>query len=137
MELEGYEKMLERARSNVPEDIGEEQTFEPPKARGREEASTTIIENWNEILRAVNDQEKPLLRFLSHEIGTQGTIEGTRAEFKGNHSFRKINSLLEEFFTTYIICSECGRPDTQLKKEKHHLLKKCTACGAWEYVEPP
>lgn len=137
MEFNNYERMLERARSEVPEDIREEKKFEPPKVEIRREAGNTIILNWNKLVKAVNDQEKVFLRFLAHELGTHGETERGKTTFKGSHSARKINRLIEEFVDVYIICSECGRPDTKLQKEKGRLLKKCQACGAWQFVEPP
>lgn len=137
MQLDKYDDMLKRAREEVPEDIGEEEQFKAPTVKVRAESGQTVILNWNELLRAANDQEKILLRFLSHQLATHGRITQGKVEFKGNLSSRKINNLVEEFVDKYIICSECGRPDTKLKKEKKHLLKKCQACGAWEFVEPP
>lgn len=137
MQFKEYGQMLERAREEVPEDIGEEESFKAPNVEIRREAGSTIILNWNKIIKAVNNQEKIFLRFLSHELGTHGEAEKGRATFKGHQTSHKINELIEEFIDKYIVCSECGRPDTQLKKEKKHLLKKCGACGAWEFVEPP
>lgn len=137
MQFDNYEKMLERARVQIPEDIAEEEQFKPPEVKIRGGSGQTVILNWNELVRAANDQEKILLRFLSHQLATHGRVTQGKVEFKGNLSTRKINNLMEEFIEKYVICSECGRPDTKLKKEKKHLLKKCQACGAWEFVEPP
>ena len=37
---------------------------------------------------------------------------------------------IEQYCTDFVLCRECGKPDTQLTKEDRVHIMKCMACGA-------
>jgi len=41
---------------------------------------------------------------------------------------------LKEYIDTYVMCSECNRPDTHLVKQGRTILIRCDACGAFRSV---
>ena len=129
-EMEEYLKMLDRARSQLPEKVFQDVRFEPPKADSIIEGNRTFIRNFREIVHALNRDPNHLLKFFTLELGTAGTIEGNRAIFQGKHSRHFINQLLERYIKNYVICSECGKPDTQLITRDRIMMLRCEACGA-------
>ncbi|MHA1615899.1 MAG: translation initiation factor IF-2 subunit beta [Candidatus Njordarchaeales archaeon] len=130
-----YEEMLDRALKSLPNEIKTPSGVEIPKAEIFHEAGRTIITNWREILTKLNREERIVLRYLEHRLGTVGWVIKGRAVLQGLYKRSRINKLLELFAKEYVICDVCGRPHTVLYKEKGQLIKKCEACGAWRVVE--
>ncbi|MHA1707795.1 MAG: translation initiation factor IF-2 subunit beta, partial [Candidatus Heimdallarchaeaceae archaeon] len=54
----------------------------------------------------------------------------------GKHANSTLRNLLERYVKEYVICNECGKPDTQLITEARILRKRCDACGASTAVKP-
>ena len=130
-----YEDLLERGIQKLPPKIKAKSRFEVPKVETEIEAGRTIILNWKDIINVLNRDQKLLLRFLEHRLGTVGWVSGNKAYFQGKFQKTRLNRLIEFFVNEYIICDVCKRPDTKLVKEKGQLIKKCDACGAWRVVE--
>ena len=130
-----YTELIERGLSQLPPEIKTQKKFEVPKFETSVEAGRTIIVNWKDIVSKITLDQKLLLRFLEHRLGTVGWITGNKAYFQGKFQRIRLNKHLDFFIREYIICDVCNRPDTELKKEKGQLIKKCNACGAWRVVE--
>jgi len=128
--MEDYEALLKRARDKLPDIISEHQRFQIPVADVIYEGKMTIIRNFIEICDTLNREPEHVLAFLLRELGTAGNLEGRRVIFKGRILESRINERITEYANTYVICSECGRPDTTLVKEGRTLILKCMACGA-------
>ncbi|MBU2104898.1 MAG: translation initiation factor IF-2 subunit beta, partial [Nanoarchaeota archaeon] len=45
-------------------------------------------------------------------------------------SSAKINPKIEQYVGEFVLCKECGKPDTELKKEDRLTFIHCLACGA-------
>jgi len=69
------------------------------------------------------------MKFLLGELGTSGKIDGNRAIFNGKFEISLIKAIIKNYIDDYVICSECGRPDTRLVKDDRILLLRCDACG--------
>ena len=67
---------------------------------------------------------------MSKELGTLGSIIGSKASFKGIFDRSALKRLIESFVRDYVICPECNSPDTYIFKEKRLRFLKCEACGA-------
>ena len=70
------------------------------------------------------------MKFLLKELATKGEIEGQKANFQGVFSNHVINSKIETYVKIYVLCPECGKPDTKTIKEDRQNFVKCEACGA-------
>ncbi len=75
------------------------------------------------------------MKYLTRELGTAGKIEGSRAVFQGRFTKEMLKSNIDAYVEEYVICSECGRPDTQLVKVDRVLMLKCSACGGHRPVK--
>lgn len=103
--------------------------FTVPEAKVYIEGKTTIFENFAEIADIVRRDQDHLMKFLLGELGTAGKIDGNRAIFNGKFEQSLINGLIKSYVDDYVICSECGKPDTRLVKDDRVLLLRCDACG--------
>jgi translation initiation factor 2 subunit 2 len=63
-------------------------------------------------------------------MATLANFDGNRALFQGKHNADSIRGLIDAYAKKYVICPVCGRPDTQLVKEKRLWFLQCEACGA-------
>lgn len=124
-----YEALLKKAYSNITETSGDEGRFQVPEARVYIEGKTTILENFSEIAAILRRDQDHVMKFLLGELGTAGKIDGNRAIFNGKFDKDLINSLIEKYTEDYVICSECGKPDTRLVKDGRIPMLRCDACG--------
>ncbi|MCM2464786.1 translation initiation factor IF-2 subunit beta [Methanoculleus oceani] len=124
-----YEDLLKEAYTNITEPTEFEDRFTVPVARAFVEGKTTVLENFAEIAGILRRDQDHLMKHLLGELGTAGKIEGTRAVFSGKFEQEQINTIIKGYVDDYVICSECGKPDTRLVKTERVLTLRCDACG--------
>ncbi|NMB77463.1 MAG: translation initiation factor IF-2 subunit beta, partial [Methanomicrobiales archaeon] len=112
-----YEQLLKQAYSNITEKTESSERFVVPEAKAYVEGKTTILENFAEIAGKVRRDQDHLMKFLLGELGTSGKIDGNRAIFNGKFEITLIKAIIRSYVEDYVICSECGKPDTRLVKD--------------------
>lgn len=125
-----YRSLLTRAKKALPEPTSSGERWEAPVADVMAEGRATVIRNWTQIVEKIRREPNHLLTYLLRELGTAGGVEGDRVVFQGNLATKNIQERLNTYVHTYVICSECGRPDTHLDRQERTTLLKCEACGA-------
>ncbi|MCL2147942.1 MAG: translation initiation factor IF-2 subunit beta [Methanomassiliicoccaceae archaeon] len=125
-----YLALLDRAKQVLPETIENHERFELPDLDILQEGKTTVFRNFIDVTDKLRRDPQHLLQFLLRELGTPGSTEGRRAVFKAKISPASINEKIQSYTETYVICSECGLPDTKVIKEDRTLVLECEACGA-------
>lgn len=126
-----YDEQLERALEQKPDIAGEDARFEVPDPNVRPEGNVTVLENFQEILDRLDREESHVLKFLQDEVGTSAQIdERGRARLTGEFSARRLSAVIEEYVETFVLCPECGLPDTKITREQGAELLQCEACGA-------
>lgn len=126
-----YDTLLERAHENMPEDekIGEER-WSVPELDLMSEGRTTVWKNFQEIVDSVRRDPDHILGHILRSMGSAGSRDGRRVIFKSQMTRDKLLDKIEEYVNTYVICGECGKPDTHLVKEGRTQVVECMACGA-------
>jgi len=125
-----YKELLQRARSLLPPEVFERKRFEIPKVRSGTIGMRTYIVNYKEIADALNRDPLHLLRYLSREMATAGSIDGARAIFHGKFKTDTLDGLIRRYAEEFVVCPVCKRPDTKIVKEKRFSFLSCDACGA-------
>jgi len=133
---EDYAKLLEKAYSNLPKTVGTGERFEIPKVVGIRMGRRTIVQNFGDISSVMNREPHHLLKFLSRELATAASLDGTRAIFQGKFDVGTVTRLLTIYAQRFVICPICNRPDTKMEKEGRYLFLRCEACGARSSVLP-
>jgi translation initiation factor 2 subunit 2 len=130
--MEQYEKLLEEAYKNVKQVSHNGERFEIPKVEGHVEGKKTIITNFSQIVSYFRRNQEHFLKFLLRELATPGQIEGDRLILNRVLQSSKINEKIEEYAKEFVICKECGKPDTELTKDQQSRITfiNCLACGA-------
>lgn len=125
-----YSALLKRARAKVPAQVGTGERFVMPTAEVLQEGKTTVVRNMADVLDRLNRPSEHLVPILLRDLGTAGSYDDGRLVLQGKVSEDSLNARLLKYVETYVICGECGRPDTHLQKEDRTTVVKCDACGA-------
>ncbi|PIN89178.1 translation initiation factor IF-2 subunit beta [Candidatus Pacearchaeota archaeon CG10_big_fil_rev_8_21_14_0_10_32_14] len=132
--MDNYNKLLEKAYNEVKlvQVSNSSERFEIPKIEGRIEGKKTILTNFNNIASYLRRNPDQFLKFLLKELATSGQIEGTWLVLNNKVPSVKINTKIEQFTKEFVLCKECGKPDTELQKDTNTGVtqKHCLACGA-------
>jgi len=125
-----YLSLLDSAKEQLPETIEKHERFTVPEPDVFQEGKTTVIRNFGDIIEALRREPEHLVQYLLRELGTPGHIEGRRLVLKAKLSPQQITDRIMSYTETFVLCSECGRPDTRINKEGRVLILECEACGA-------
>jgi len=128
--MESYEKMLDEAYEKIKPIEGQSERFEVPKIEGHFEGTKTILTNIQQIASYIRRDINHFLKFLLRELATSGKIEGNRVVLQTKIPSSKINEKINEYVRDFVICKECGKPDTELVKQDKFMFVHCLACGA-------
>ena len=128
--VDSYENMLKAAYSGMTEPTSTGERFVMPKTKVYIEGKTTVLENFADIAGTLNRDKDHFMKFILGELGTAGKIDGTRGVFNGKFEESQFEAIVTTYVNDYVICSECGRPDTKLVKDDRVLMLLCEACGS-------
>ena len=94
------------------------------------EGKKTIITNFSQIISHIRRKPEHFQKFILKELAAAGQIEGDRLILNKRVPREKINSKIEQYIKEFVLCKECGKPDTELVKEGRLTFIHCMACGA-------
>ena len=125
-----YEELLKKAYKEVPKVETSSSRFEMPKVEGFFQGNKTIINNFIKLVQIFRRDAATFQKYMLRELATSGNLEGHRLILNRKIPSSLINQKIEQYAKVFVICKECGKPDTILKKEDKFLKIKCQACGA-------
>lgn len=125
-----YEKLLEEAYTKVKAPQGNGERFEIPKVEGHFEGKKTILTNFSQIASYIRRKPEHFQKFMLKELAASGQKEGDRLVLNIKIPSAKINQKVEQYVKEFVLCRECGKPDTELIKEDRLSFINCLACGA-------
>ncbi|MBD3208817.1 translation initiation factor IF-2 subunit beta [Candidatus Woesearchaeota archaeon] len=128
--LPDYHQLLKAAKDVLPDTEKTEERFRVPNVKGHLQGAKTVISNLNQIADHLHRPIKHLLKYLARELATT-TEQAKQLVILGSKlSASKINEKIQAYAEEFVICRECGKPDTKLNKEGDIYYFKCQACGA-------
>lgn len=125
-----YDMLLKKARAQIPEVASKRARLELPKLNYARIGMRTVIFNFREVAQALDRDPEHLLKYLSGEMATAATIQGSRVIFQGKFSEDTFLRLIQRYQDTFVVCPVCKLPDTKVVKEKRLSFIVCQACGA-------
>jgi len=128
--MESYSVLLERARSKLPPVRESGERFQVPEPDVMSDGKNTVIRNLQEIARVLRREPAHLIGYLAKEFGCPGVLDLPRGVLKSRLTKEQIGQRVREYTAKFVICTECKRPDTHLKKDGRLTLLVCEACGA-------
>jgi len=126
-----YNSFLDRAWESLPEELHNPSRFQMPSLNTIIEGNQTIITNFNEIVDILRRKSQHLLTFLSKELAAPANFDGKRVIIQRVLKKGMIIKKIEAYAKEYVLCHECGRPDTKITELEGEKIIKCTACGGW------
>lgn len=126
-----YKELLKKAREQLPKSVFEKERFEIPKIRGHIQGNRTILSNFLQIADILGRAPEHLLKYILKELATPGEIKKSGSVIIGTKvSALRINEKIRKYANEFVLCTECGKPDTKIEKENEFTFLKCHACGA-------
>ncbi len=128
--MKTYEELLNEAYDKVKIVKASSDRFTIPNVSGLVEGKNTIITNITQISSYLRRSVEQLSKFLQKELATSGKIENDRLILNTKLPSGKVNEKIQSYAKEFVICPECGKPDTEIISEKGIKFKHCLACGA-------
>ncbi|MBU0614691.1 MAG: translation initiation factor IF-2 subunit beta [Nanoarchaeota archaeon] len=126
-----YQELLKKARKDLPDSVFEKERFEIPKVRGHVQGNRTILSNFVQIADTLRRPADHMLKFVLKELATPGEIKRNGSVIIGSKiQASRINERIKKYAEQFVLCSECGKPDTKIEREGGFAYVKCQACGA-------
>ncbi len=122
--------MLERGKSLLPETSVATERFTVPNVAGHLEGNKTVISNFFQIANILRRTPEHLLKYINRELAAKGEFKRQLLVFNTKLPSQKINEKIQQYVDGFVICKECGKPDTKLVKEGVITFIRCQACGA-------
>ncbi|RMF54953.1 translation initiation factor IF-2 subunit beta [Candidatus Woesearchaeota archaeon] len=129
-----FKSMVKKAKEELPEKSVKDTRFEIPKVRGHIQGNRTVISNFFQIAGVLHRDVKHVLKYVLKELAAPGEITKTALIIGSKVPASRINEKIRAYAEKYVICKECGKPDTKLMKEGPLTFIKCLACGAKQRV---
>jgi len=128
--------MLKEVRKELPEAVFEKERFEIPKVLGHVQGNRTIASNFMQIAGVLHRDPNHLLKYVLKELAAPGEIKKSGSLIFGTKiPASRINDKIRQYAHEFVLCSECGKPDTKIEKDGAFSYLKCTACGARHLVK--
>jgi len=131
-----YKKLLKKARKELPDVVFQKERFEIPKVLGHVQGNRTIINNFKQIANSLRRDADHMLKYVLKELATPGEIKKSGSVIFGTKiPASRINDKIRKYANEFVLCPECGKPDTKIEKDDNFAFLKCTACGAKRHVK--
>lgn len=107
------------------------------KVEGRGNGIKTVIPNISEVSLSLHRDAGEVNKFFGCELGAQTTysVENDRAVVNGSHTDNALQSMIHKYIESFVLCPQCGLPETHYKIKDGCIYHKCAACGAKEMVD--
>lgn len=102
------------------------------KVEGRGNGIKTRIVNCSEVAKALHRPPGYVCKFFGCELGAQTKIDDIASVYIVNGAFQQnvLADTLKKFIDMFVLCSNCGLPETDLKLKKNgNITQLCNACG--------
>jgi translation initiation factor 2 subunit 2 len=127
-----YDSLLDRAYSQLPEVTKTKARFEMPQVVVFFEGNKTLLKNFVPVAKMLGREEAHFQKFLTTELGAYATVSGDRLIFNKKLFGKKIGDSVKRYVAEYVLCDECGKPDTRITTLEGVKILKCEACGGWK-----
>ncbi len=126
-----YATLLTDARKNLPESVTLRERFEIPNVRGHLQGNRTVISNILQIAETLRRDVNHLVKFVLKELAAPGEVKKSGALIMGTKiPASRINDKIRKYADEYVLCKDCGKPDTVIERDASLMFLKCTACGS-------
>ncbi|MCS7109607.1 MAG: translation initiation factor IF-2 subunit beta [Candidatus Micrarchaeota archaeon] len=131
IDFNDYEKLLEKAYSELPEKRVTKERLEIPLPEIHVQGNRTMVKNFEAIINKMRRDPKHVGKFLAKELATSFSLEGGKLILNTKVNEKLLNEKLKQYTETFLYCKQCKLPDTRLEEiERGLMVMICEACGA-------
>mmetsp|Transcript_54403 Transcript_54403/g.80728 ORF Transcript_54403/g.80728 Transcript_54403/m.80728 type:complete len:400 (-) Transcript_54403:432-1631(-) len=107
------------------------------KIEGRGNGIKTVLPNISDVALSLHRDPAEVNKFFGCELGAQTTYnaETDRAVVNGAHTDTVLQQIIHRYIEGFVICPQCGLPETTYKIKGGVVWHRCAACGAKEMVD--
>jgi translation initiation factor 2 subunit 2 len=128
---EEYMKLLDRAFDSKPIMAASTSDFVIPNVDALVQGNKTIIKNIAAIADKARRKADEIGRYMSKELSVPISVEDQRLIVNSKFNAPDLDKIIKRYFSTYVICKECSKPDTHLDSSGRGMFTLvCEACGA-------
>lgn len=128
--MDNYEELLKKAYEKVKVVEKSTERFDVPKVEGQVVGKNTVITNITPIANYIRRPVEQLAKYLQKALAVSGKMDKDRLVLNTKLNSSKVNEKVQLYTEEFVICNECGKPDTEVVAEKGIKFKHCLACGA-------
>lgn len=130
-----YYKLLGKAEGKFSASTKSEKRLKIPQPDIIYEGKVTIIRNFGSVIQMLNREPKVVVKFFTRELGIGITFDGTRLVINKKVDQETLRQKIEQYVAIYVECSQCGSPDTEIKRIGRVDILECKACGAQQSLK--
>ena len=127
--------MLDRLYLSLPKEATMKERFELLEADSFVQGKRTIVRNFLAIAKQLNREVNHMVKFLTKELAAPMNVEEGRLIINSKFFKVQIVQAIQEYAKQYVLCRECGKPDTTITDRQGVKILKCTACGATSAIK--
>lgn len=128
--MQKYEDLLSNLYSKLPEKTSTGERFEMPVVEVFVEGSKTVLRNFDFVCSKLRRKPAEVAKYLSKELAAPGVIDGQRLLVSSKLNARIVNDKIKNYVEGYVLCRECGKPDSHIVEQGDFSILVCEACGA-------
>jgi len=102
------------------------------KVQGHGNGIHTAVPNMAQVARSLDRPPSYVTKYFGVELGsvTQIVDKDDKYIVNGRHDAETMQNLLDGFIKKFVLCKECGNPETKLRvTSKKAIEQNCIACG--------
>merc|ERR1712130_410892 len=107
------------------------------KIEGKGNGIKTVIPNITDVATSLHRAPGEVTKYFGCELGAQTTYNADkdRAIVNGAHTDLVLQQLMHKYIDAFVLCPNCGLPETIYKIKNGLIMHQCAACGAKEMVD--
>lgn len=107
------------------------------KIEGKGNGIKTVIVNISDLALSLHREPSEVNKFFGCEMGAQTSYneQDDRAVVNGAHSDPQLQQCVHKYIEKFVLCPQCGLPETTYSIKQGCIWHRCAACGAKEMVD--
>jgi translation initiation factor 5 len=96
--------------------------------------NSTAVRNITEVAKSLRRSPGEVNKFFGIELGARAKYNPATDRFivSGAHADGVLQKLIHRYIEKFVLCPNCGLPETKYKIRSNAIYHKCDACGAEE-----
>jgi translation initiation factor 2 beta subunit (eIF-2beta)/eIF-5 len=96
----------------------------------------TILDNFEIFCSQLMFNKETLLKIIGKTLSCKSGVDKLNNYYlQGKYDKEHIKSIIYSFIQNYLLCTNCDKPEINLKHKNNKIKQRCRACGNNNYLE--